>query len=253
MSLTISAASTAAYVLSHEPIVRPGTASALFVLPVGIGLSRVCLDRHWMSDVAAGWLMGASGIVGMTGTRPRRAPRLSDLEPLHDEARCVLAIIETPKGSRTKLAYDPDREAFVVKKVLPQGLSFPFDFGFIPSTRGDDGDPLDVLVLMDDSVASGSIVPSRLIGVIEALQTEQDGEPQQNDRLIAIADACQLFADVKKLSHLPEPVVTQIEQFFVTYNEQEGKQFEVKGRHGRKRAEACFEEGRRRHRRRSSK
>jgi inorganic pyrophosphatase len=187
----------------------------------------------------------------MTGTRQRRAPRLSDLEPLRDEARSVLVIIETPKGSRTKLAYDPELEAFVVKKVLPQGLSFPFDFGFIPSTRGEDGDPLDILVLMDDPVASGSIVPSRLIGVIEAEQKEQDGEVARNDRLIAVAEVCQLFADIKKLSDLPDTVVSQIERFFVTYNEQEGRQFTVTGRHGRKRAEANFEEGRRRHRKRS--
>jgi inorganic pyrophosphatase len=208
-----------------------GTASAFFFRAPSTGSAA----RHRIK-----------GILAMAGTRQRRAPRLSDLDPIDGEARSILTVIETPKGSRTKLAYDPEREAFIVKKVLPQGLSFPFDFGFIPSTAGEDGDPLDVLVLMDESVASGSIVPSRLIGVIEAIQTERDGERQQNDRLIAISELCQLYAEVKKLSDLPEAVVTQIERFFVTYNEQAGKQFEVRGRHGRRRAEAVFEIGRQR-------
>ena len=124
----------------------------------------------------------------------RRAPRLSDLAAVDPEDECVTVIIETPRGARTKLTYDPEREAFVVKKVLPQGMSFPFDFGFIPSTLGDDGDPLDVLVLMDEPVPTGSIVPSRLIGVIEAVQTERDGSSEENHRLIAVGEACELFA-----------------------------------------------------------
>ena len=98
-----------------------------------------------------------------------RASRLSDLDPIDSANECINVVIETPRGARTKLAYDRERAAFVVKKVLPQGMSFPFDFGFIPSTAGDDGDPLDVLVLMDEPVPIGTVVPSRLIGVIEAV------------------------------------------------------------------------------------
>ena len=80
----------------------------------------------------------------------------------------VNAVIETPRGNRTKLAFDAKLKAFAVKKVLPQGMSFPFDFGFVPSTRGEDDDPVDVLVLMDEALPTGTVVPSRLIGVIEA-------------------------------------------------------------------------------------
>jgi inorganic pyrophosphatase len=183
----------------------------------------------------------------------RRAPPLSQLPPVDGKAKSINVVIETPKGARTKLAFDPEREAFVVRKVLPQGMSFPFDFGFIPSTIGDDGDPLDVLVLMDESVPSGAIVPSRLIGVLEATQTERDGEAEGNDRLIAISESCQLFAEVKKLADLPEAVTRQIEQFFITYNEQEGKKFQIDGRHGRKRAQEVLERGRRRSARRRGK
>src|ERR1700710_1649727 len=185
----------------------------------------------------------------MASKMNRRAPRLSDLDAVDDEAKLINIVIETPKGARTKLAYDPEREAFVVKKVLPQGLSFPFDFGFIPSTKGGDGDPLDVLLLMDDPVPGGSIVPARLIGVIEATQTEKDGKSEKNDRFVAASAACELFSEVTELADLPDRVIDQIERFFISYNEEAGKKFEVTGRHGRKGADAAFEAGRRRYRR----
>jgi inorganic pyrophosphatase len=93
------------------------------------------------------------------------------------------------------------------------------------------------------------VVPSRLIGVIDAEQTEKDGETDENPRLIAVAEACVLFADVKKLSDLPDPVVEQIEHFFVTYNEEEGKRFDPIGRRGRKRAKELLKVGLRKYRR----
>jgi len=165
----------------------------------------------------------------------------------------VIAVIETPRDTRTKLAYDEKTEAFVVKKVLPEGMSFPFDFGFIPSTLADDGDPLDVLVLMDEAVPTGTVVPLRLIGVIEARQTEADGQRDENDRLVAVASACELFREVKKLADLPETVVKQIEHFFVTYNQEEGRRFKPTGRHGRKRANALLKNGMRRYRRKKAR
>ncbi len=174
--------------------------------------------------------------------RSARARSLAHLKAL-DKDDNVIAVIETPRDTRTKLAFDDKADAFVVKKVLPEGMSFPFNFGFIPSTLADDGDPLDVLVLMDEPVPTGTLVPSRLIGVIDAEQTEKDGETDENPRLIAVAEACVLFADVKKLSDLPDPVVEQIEHFFVTYNEEEGKRFDPIGRRGRKRAKALLKVG----------
>jgi inorganic pyrophosphatase len=157
-----------------------------------------------------------------------------------DKEENVIAVVETPRGTRTKLVFDDKFGAFTVKKVLPQGMSFPFDFGFIPSTLGEDGDPVDVLVLMDEALPTGTVVPSRLIGVIEAQQTE-DGETTENSRLIAVAAECQIFSDVKKLSDLPQTVVEQIEHFFVTYNQEAGKQFEPTGRRGPKRAMTLLE------------
>ncbi len=81
-------------------------------------------------------------------------------------------IIDTPKGSRNKFAWDKNRTLFELSGVLPAGAIFPYDFGFIPGTLGEDGDALDVLVLMDEPAFCGCLVRSRLLGVIEAKQTE---------------------------------------------------------------------------------
>jgi Inorganic pyrophosphatase len=120
----------------------------------------------------------------MAHKSPARRRRPTSLEGLAAfEEDCVLVVIETPKGSPNKLTFEPRYGTFVLKGVLPAGAVFPFDFGFVPSTCADDGDPLDVLVLMDAPVYPGCIVPSRLIGVIEAEQTEE-GETERNDRLL---------------------------------------------------------------------
>ena len=146
-----------------------------------------------------------------------------------------MVVIETPKGSPNKLAFEPRYGTFVLKGVLPAGAVFPFDFGFVPSTRADDGDPLDVLVLMDAPVFPGCIVPTRLIGVIEAEQTE-DGDTQRNDRLLAVAATSAAHRSIRTLSDLGKDLVAQIEHFFVSYNELKGKRFEVKRQAGQKRA-----------------
>lgn len=151
-------------------------------------------------------------------------PHLADLEPF-DEDENLNAIIETPKGSRNKYDYDPKRGVFMLGGVLPVGASFPFDFGFVPSTRGEDGDPLDVLVLMDEAAFAGCLVPSRLIGVIKAEQTERDGATMRNDRLIAVASNYRLQQNVASLDDLAPNLVDEIEHFFKSYNSIKGKDF----------------------------
>ena len=76
----------------------------------------------------------------------------------------ALIVIETPRGSGNKLTYDPELGAFKLDRVLPAGMTFPFDFGFLPQTIADDGDPLDVIVLLDSPAYPGCVVPSRLVG-----------------------------------------------------------------------------------------
>ncbi len=81
-------------------------------------------------------------------------------------------VIDTPQGSRNKFTWDEEHQVFKLAGILPVGAVFPYDFGYVPCTVGGDGDPLDVLVLMDEAAFAGCLVPARLIGVIEAEQTE---------------------------------------------------------------------------------
>jgi inorganic pyrophosphatase len=142
----------------------------------------------------------------------------------NDEWRVV---IETPKGSRNKYKFDDKVRTFILNGVLPEGMSFPYDFGFLPATRADDGDPIDVLLIMDEPAFCGCVVAARLIGVIEAEQTETDGSAERNDRLVAISTKCRNHAQIKSLKDLDSNRLDEIEQFFVSYNRVRGKQFKI--------------------------
>ena len=161
--------------------------------------------------------------------------QLIELDAFDDEGN-VNAIIDTPKGSRNKFKYDEKSGLFKLGGALPLGAVFPFDFGYIPSTKGADGDPLDVLVLMDEPVFTGCLVVAKLIGVIEAEQTE-DKETTRNDRLIAVASDSRNHSHIRFLGDLTNNVLYEIERFFISYNETKGKHFTVLGRSGRERAE----------------
>ena len=145
------------------------------------------------------------------------------------EKETVNVVIETPKGCRNKYDYDPKLEAFKLKKLLPAGAVFPFDFGFVPGTKGEDGDPLDVLVIMDEPAYPGIIVECRIIGALKARQTEKDGKTVENDRYIAVSVASQMYSDLKELRDLNKHVQDDIQHFFVSYNEEEGRIFQPLG------------------------
>ncbi len=175
--------------------------------------------------------------------RSKRALRSSeDLPPFDEKTGVVLAIVDTPKGSRNKFKFDEERGLFNLAGVLPAGASFPFDFGFIPSTRGEDGDALDILLLMDEPAFVGCLVEARLLGVIAAEQTEE-GKTERNDRLIGVADASRSAKHLRALDDLPEPLIAEIEHFFVSYNEAKGKRFEPTGRYGPQAARRRIEAG----------
>ena len=95
------------------------------------------------------------------------------LKPFDPQSGDLNVVIETPKGSRNKFAYDLELELYKLKGTLPLGANFPYDFGFVPSTLGSDGDPIDVLLLMEAPAFTGCLVEARLIGVIEVEQTEK--------------------------------------------------------------------------------
>lgn len=160
---------------------------------------------------------------------------LAKLPPFDRKLNALHVVIDTPKGSRNKFAYDKKRAAYLLKGVLPAGAVFPFDFGSIPGTRGEDGDPLDALVLMEEPAFVGCLVEARLLGVIKGEQTEK-GETERNDRLIAVAAKSKIHEGLNSLSDLDPKLVDEIEHFFVSYNAIRGKKFKPIGREGPKRA-----------------
>ena len=170
---------------------------------------------------------------------PARNPMI-DLSAFDAKSGHVNAIVDTPKGSRNKFEYDERLGMFKLGGALPVGAVFPFDFGYLPSTKGGDGDPLDILILMDDPAFVGCLVPAKLIGVIEAEQTE-DQETTRNDRLIAVAAGSRNHTHVRFLGDLNKNLIHEIERFFVSYNETKGKKFEILGRFGPDRAIALIE------------
>ena len=190
------------------------------------------------------------GTEGMSLASPAGMPSASGLSrlPAFDAASGALnVVVETSKGSRNKITFDPKRGLFELSGVLPAGASFPYDFGFVPSTLGEDGDPLDVLVLMDEPVFAGCLVPSRLVGVIVARQTERDGEAMRNDRLIAVSASSRTHEDIRTVTDLPDALLHQLEHFFTSYNEEKGKSFEVLARKGSRAARTLVEQGMARH------
>ena len=170
---------------------------------------------------------------------------LETLAPFDHESGNLNVVIETPKGCRNKYGYDFELQSYRLKGVLPAGAAFPFDFGSIPGTRGDDGDPLDVLLLMDDPVFTGCLVEARVLGVIEAEQTEK-GETERNDRLVAVAAHSHTHASLKSLSKLEPKLVDEIEHFFVSYNAARGKKFKPISRKGPLAAKRLIEASRKR-------
>jgi len=140
-------------------------------------------------------------------------------------------VIETPKGSRNKFAFNTKEHTFELRKVLPSGMAFPYDFGFVPSTKADDGDPIDVLVLMDEPAFPGCVLSCRLIGVIEGEQ-EAKKKKTRNDRILAVEREAHSWADIKTIADLGNDFCRELEDFFVNYHKQIGKKFRVLGMKG---------------------
>jgi inorganic pyrophosphatase len=143
-----------------------------------------------------------------------------------DDKDLLRVIIETPKGSRNKFAFNAEEHIFELKTVLPAGMAFPYDFGFVPSTRADDGDGVDVLVLMDEPAFPGCVLSCRPIGVIEGEQVEKK-QKIRNDRIVAIEQSAHSWAGIKNISDLGKHFLRELEDFFVNYHQLSNKQYRV--------------------------
>ena len=186
-----------------------------------------------------------------TGVKIRSLPPFTG-----EERESVNVVIETPRDCRVKYSWSEEHECLQAKKVLPLGSSFPFDFGFIPGTKAEDGDPIDVLVLVDVPLAPGAVLEARLVGVIEAEQTEAVDEqakkkakkqkPQRtkttrNDRLIAVANITIEYRGIEHIRDVSPVLLEQIQAFFEQYNRLSGKKFRVIGVRGPKTATRLVE------------
>ena len=147
----------------------------------------------------------------------------------------INAIIETPRNQRLKFAFDPACGLFKLKTLIAEGLSWPYDYGFIPQTLGDDGDPLDVLFLCDAPTFAGCMVTSRMLGLIRL-----DKKGEEHDRILAaavpvkgVAQTTDTFDDI---DDVPKEIVDSIARFLVEYSRDEDNRIELKGVKSRKRA-----------------
>jgi len=162
--------------------------------------------------------------------------RLDKLPYDDPEHQALLAVVETPRGSRNKYDYDPDLKLFRLAAVLPEGTVFPYDFGFFPSTKAEDGDPLDVLILLDESVPPGTVVSVRIIGAIEAEQRKKGESWIRNDRVLAVATHAHVHGNVQAIDDLNPNIVDEIEAFFEHYNRLNESEFRPIDRVGAKKA-----------------
>src|SRR5689334_208223 len=189
------------------------------------------MSDHSRRKAASRWFLNHKRTIANKADSLGIMSLLTKLRPFDPKSGNLNVVIDTPKGSRNKYAFDFEIDGYKLKSVLPHGNVFPFDFVSIPNTVAEDGDPLDVLVLMDEPVFIGCLVETRLLGVIEAEQTE-DGKTERNDRLIGVAAESHTDGTLKSLKKLDSKLVDEIEHFFVSYNDARGKKFKPTARRG---------------------
>ncbi len=151
-------------------------------------------------------------------------------------------VVETPRGACIKLKYEPEIRAFALSRSLVLGISYPYDWGFVPSTLAEDGDPLDAMVLFDGATYPGVVIACRPLGVVELTQKKQEGEGRQrNDRLIVTPVAFDRHAGIRGPDDLEPRVRQEIELFFVNAVQFTGKEVKIEGWGGPKAAKALLE------------
>lgn len=145
-------------------------------------------------------------------------------------------VVEASRGMTAKCKYDPERDVFVFGKPLPHGLAYPYDWGFIPGTRGDDGDPLDALVLHDAASPVGCLIECRLLAVLGIKQQEKGKKPRRNDRFLLIPDADETI----RKDILTDRLKRELEHFFMGVVLGSGKTLTFLGWKGPRKAEQAI-------------
>ena len=147
-----------------------------------------------------------------------------DLAPGPSVPEVIYAVIEIPKGSRNKYEYDKDMEAFALDRVLYSPFMYPAEYGIIPQTLYDDGDPMDIMVLMEQPTFPGCVIETRPIGIMRMI----DGG-DNDDKILGVPINDPRFKDVNDIDDVPEHLLKEIAHFFKEYKHLEGKTTEVLG------------------------
>jgi inorganic pyrophosphatase len=189
--------------------------------------------EHWKSDAL--FCIPTRFVFHPTGMQKVYADEVSMTRlhrlPTWADKKRVYAVVETPRGNRAKLAYDPKLDAFTLSKPLFAGLTYPYDWGFIPSTKAQDGDPLDALIIHEAATYPGVVLSCKPIGVIEIVQIKA-GKKERNDRIFVVPDRSPFEGDLQDIRHLPARAIEELERFFEATNALEKKELKFNGWHG---------------------
>ena len=144
--------------------------------------------------------------------------------PAQPKPGLINVLIEIPAGSKNKYEFDKDLQAFALDRVLYASVQYPYDYGFIPNTLADDGDPLDGMVIMDQPTFPGCVIPARPIGMLEMI----DGG-DRDEKILCVPDADPRYINVKSLDDVASHRLDEIAEFFRTYKNLEKKVTEILG------------------------
>ena len=171
-------------------------------------------------------------------------PNLYNLPAGEHSPEIINVVIEVPKGGSNKYEYDKDLGVMKLDRVLFASMSYPGDYGFIPSTLGGDGDPLDVVLLSTHAFHPGVLVEARVVGML--VMKDDKGE---DEKILAVTHNDPRFTDTVELEDVAAHVLAEIEHFFSEYKTLEGKAVETKGWRNRLDAmeeiKYCIERGKR--------
>ena len=144
--------------------------------------------------------------------------------PAQPKPGLINVLIEISGGSKNKYEFDKDINAFALDRVLFSSVQYPYDYGFVPNTLADDGDPLDGMVLMDEPTFPGCVIAARPIGMLEMI----DGG-DRDEKILCVPDKDPRYVGIKTLDDLASHRLDEISEFFKTYKNLEKKVTEILG------------------------
>ena len=159
---------------------------------------------------------------------------LKDIKPGSIDKMNV--IIEIPEGSKNKYEYDKENNVFALDRPLNSKFGYPYDYGFVPQTHCEDGDPLDAFVIMRTPTFPGCLVPSRAIGVMI-----MDDGGEQDDKLICVPAKDKYYNNIKDLKDLPKQMLDEIKHFLEHYKDVKGGKVTITSVEGKQKASEVFE------------